>query len=100
MRAHVLVLAGTLLVGSGPVAYADFTPRFHPSLNISRAPGAIHIDGDLDDPGWVNAAVADGFAEVSPVELPVVLEGSLEGQIHRGLGEGRERDQDDSCAGA
>jgi len=43
-----------------------FTPTYEPVLTISPAPGPIRIDGELDDPGWISAARADGFAEHSP----------------------------------
>jgi hypothetical protein len=44
----------------------DYTPVYYPTLVISRAPGEIEIDGELDDPGWRGAAVADNFAEHNP----------------------------------
>ena len=44
----------------------DFTPIFHPVLNVTRAAGPIKIDGQLNDPGWKGAAVADHFHERSP----------------------------------
>src|SRR2546423_5810340 len=37
-----------------------------PAIQIHRAEGAIHIDGDLSDPGWKNAAKADNWVEGSP----------------------------------
>jgi hypothetical protein len=39
-----------------------------PTLNIQRAPGAIEVDGDLDDPGWVGAARATDFSVYFPDE--------------------------------
>ncbi len=53
-----------------PTARADgeFTPQFRPTLDVGRAPGAIKVDGDLDDAGWRNAARAAGFAEISPAD--------------------------------
>ncbi|HKK07385.1 MAG TPA: DUF5916 domain-containing protein [Gemmatimonadota bacterium] len=33
---------------------------------MSRAPGAIRVDGTLDDPGWKGAARATGFTEFTP----------------------------------
>ena len=47
-------------------AQASFVPAFHPELHVAPAAGAIEIDGLLDDPGWVGAAVADHFHEVEP----------------------------------
>ena len=52
----------------------DYRPVYHPQLDITRAAGEIEIDGDLDDAGWKNAAVASGFAEHQPgdqVQPPV-----------------------------
>ena len=43
-----------------------FVPQFRPTLDVRPALGDIRIDGQLSDPGWRSAAVADGFAEVSP----------------------------------
>jgi hypothetical protein len=41
-------------------------PHVRPTLEIRRAPGPIVLDGNLDDPGWVGAAKADGFTEFNP----------------------------------
>ncbi|HUE77419.1 MAG TPA: sugar-binding protein [Longimicrobiales bacterium] len=41
-------------------------PSEQPTLLIDRAPGEIRVDGDLDDAGWVGAAVASGFSEFQP----------------------------------
>ena len=46
-----------------------FTPNFKPVLEVHPAGGPITIDGNLDDPGWQGAAVADNFAEVFPGDL-------------------------------
>src|SRR2546428_265294 len=46
-------------------ALADAPPPTGPTT-LHRAEGAIHIDGDLSDPGWKNAAVIDKFYETSP----------------------------------
>jgi len=81
-----LVLAAALLTAMPAAAGASadvstagraFRPQFLPSLRTSRADGPIRIDGELDDPGWRNAAHATGFAEISPgdqVEPPVQSE--------------------------
>lgn len=62
-----LVLAAVLVSSPGQSrAQGDFAPSWHPSLTLHRAAGAITVDGDLDDPGWQGAAVADGFCENSP----------------------------------
>src|SRR5437762_11901049 len=52
-------LAVLLLTATAAMAEA-------PPIQIHRAEGAIHIDGDLSDPGWKNAAKADNWVEGSP----------------------------------
>jgi hypothetical protein len=42
----------------------EYTPVYNPTLVISGAAG--EIDGELQDPGWRGAAVADNFAEHTP----------------------------------
>jgi hypothetical protein len=62
-------LAGLLLALGGAAAAQGvdgFKPQFKPTLTVTRARGPIRIDGDLDDPGWKDAARAAGFAEVEP----------------------------------
>jgi len=52
----------------------SYSPRLHPELHVSLAPGPIKIDGDLSDSGWVGAQAATDFSEHSPgeeVEPPV-----------------------------
>jgi len=49
-----------------PADADGWSPQDHPTLEIRRAPGAIEIDGVLDDAGWVDAARATGFAENYP----------------------------------
>ena len=51
-----------------PATDSAFTPNVRPSLHVPRAPGAITIDGDLDDAGWDGAARATGFSENFPRE--------------------------------
>ncbi|MFH2055087.1 MAG: DUF5916 domain-containing protein, partial [bacterium] len=56
---------------------ADFEPQWKPTLSVAPRSGEIVIDGDLTDPGWQNAAKADGFAETHPgdqVEPPYPTE--------------------------
>ncbi len=58
-----------LLAGAGGVRADDataFQPLYKPTLQVRPAQGEIRIDGDLDDPGWVAAARAVGFAEIQP----------------------------------
>ncbi len=45
---------------------SGFQPQFKPTLTIHRTTQPIKIDGDLNDPGWKNAAVATGFSEFRP----------------------------------
>src|SRR3982074_1047416 len=54
-----------LLLGAAGSLLAETPPPPGPTP-IRRAEGAIHIDGDLSDPGWKNAAVIDKFYETSP----------------------------------
>jgi hypothetical protein len=49
-----------------PAASDSFLPNRKPALEVTRATGPIRIDGDLDDPGWQQAARAGNFAEISP----------------------------------
>ncbi|MFN2317510.1 MAG: DUF5916 domain-containing protein [Gemmatimonadales bacterium] len=44
-------------------------PNIRPSLAIRRAPGAVTVDGRLDDAGWANAARATNFSEFNPRDL-------------------------------
>ncbi|HLN93700.1 MAG TPA: carbohydrate binding family 9 domain-containing protein, partial [Thermoanaerobaculia bacterium] len=37
-----------------------------PPITVHRLSGSISIDGDLSDPGWVDAAVVDQFWETQP----------------------------------
>src|SRR6266536_2022155 len=37
-----------------------------PPIDVHRATGPIHVDGDLSDPGWKDAAVIDTFWETQP----------------------------------
>lgn len=53
---------------SAATAASDFTPNVAPTLVVQRAPGAITIDGELEDPGWVGVAKATNFAERFPRE--------------------------------
>ncbi len=76
---YLVVLFPALLIGTagGALAADDYEPTYLPEMQVSRAPGPIEIDGELDDPGWRGAAVATGFAEHSPgdqVQPPVRTE--------------------------
>ncbi|MBI5476131.1 MAG: carbohydrate binding family 9 domain-containing protein [Ignavibacteriales bacterium] len=52
----------------------DFQPVFRPVLEIGKSSGAIVIDGDLSDQGWMNAKKINSFVERNPGEniLPLV----------------------------
>jgi hypothetical protein len=43
-----------------------FQANVRPTLHVSEAHGAIRVDGDLNDPGWQEAAHAANFSEVNP----------------------------------
>ena len=43
-----------------------FNPKYHPTLQVPRVDSKITIDGDLSEPAWREAAIADGFAENQP----------------------------------
>jgi hypothetical protein len=54
-----------------------FQPNIKPTLHVTRTDEPIKIDGDLDDPGWMNAARADNFTQFTPKDLvkpPVGIE--------------------------
>jgi len=59
------LVAPVSAVASG-AADTPFIPNVKPTLQVSRAAGAITIDGDLDDAGWKGAARATNFTETSP----------------------------------
>jgi hypothetical protein len=66
----IIALALTVAIAWSVAALAGdnppYAPVYHPELKISRAKGAIVIDGDLNDPGWKGAARASNFAEYQP----------------------------------
>lgn len=62
-----LALSSLMLVLLPAASGADnYVPVYHPEIAISRAVGAIEIDGSLDDAGWAGAAEAANFAEHNP----------------------------------
>jgi len=85
-RRPLLVLVSLLIVApllpaavsaKAPPPDPDYQVTYHPELTVSRAAGAIAIDGALGDPGWNGAARAAGFAEHNPgdqVQPPVDTE--------------------------
>src|ERR1041385_8634061 len=63
----ILVTAVTAAAfAQAPPAPPPAGPPPPPPIHIHRAEGAITVDGNLDDPGWKNAAVIDRFYETSP----------------------------------
>jgi hypothetical protein len=62
MRRIVIAIVVTAVATA---AFAQAPPP-PPPIQIHRAEGAITVDGNLDDPGWKNAAVIDRFYETSP----------------------------------
>jgi len=66
-QSTVLLLLLILIVFSqGLLAEDNFTPVYNPTLEVKKLSGTIDIDGDLNDPGWSNAARVGNFAEHSP----------------------------------
>lgn len=55
-----------LLLSSRSAAQESFAPQYHPTLSVPRLAGQITIDGDLGEPGWQLAGVADHFCETNP----------------------------------
>lgn len=63
----VLLLQVTALAGDSS-AQATWNPTLRPTLQIQRTAGVIRLDGNLDDPGWRNAARCEHFVEHNPGE--------------------------------
>ena len=65
---HLATLLVVFILFCGPSLLGQdaFSPSFKPTLQSNPLQGEINIDGQLDDPGWKSAAIADGFAEVDP----------------------------------
>ncbi len=51
---------------SGGEGSDAFRPVYHPTLEVTKTPGYIKIDGYLNDPGWSGSARAENFVENSP----------------------------------
>jgi len=64
----MLLFVQLALIGTSPgISQAgEYVPIFHPNLVVTRATGAIKIDGELGDPGWQGSAKAGNFAEHKP----------------------------------
>ncbi len=66
MRAKTLfVCLAVVIAGSSSVASGQPSPAADP-IRISRATGAISIDGDVSDPGWRDAVRVDRWYEINP----------------------------------
>jgi hypothetical protein len=63
-RLRKLSLALGFLAATG--AAGAEAPARTPPMDIRRATGPIHVDGDLGDPGWQGALTFDRFYETSP----------------------------------
>jgi len=46
-----------------------FVPNIQPILNVEKTTGSITIDGELNDPGWVGAAIATNFTQAEPIDM-------------------------------
>lgn len=64
--AESTVLAGRGVADPDPTDAEPFMPVFLPSLEVRRAAGEIHIDGELEDAGWADAASTRHFTETRP----------------------------------
>jgi hypothetical protein len=76
----MLAVSAVLIAVTHNAATASFAPVFRPTVVVSRATGAIEVDGRLDDAGWAGAARDDRFVERFPgenVEPPVRTEASI-----------------------
>jgi hypothetical protein len=70
----LFILVSLCLTSSPAFASVAFEPVFNPTLKITKAVGEINIDGDISDPGWLQAAQTTRFVERHPGEnLPPEL---------------------------
>ncbi len=69
----LLILSVIIVFGkldaSAITSNKDFSPTFHPKIEIMRTSGSIKIDGMLNDNGWENASVVSNFSEQYPGDL-------------------------------
>ena len=71
---YVVVYTLMSLILAPTLARSEYVPNDHPTLDIRPAPGAIEVDGRLDDAGWAGAARAVNWTETWPgdqLEPPV-----------------------------
>ncbi len=65
-RRFLTITMIVLLLAGGSLWADEFTPVYHPQMEVSRLDGTINIDGQLEDSGWLTAAPAGNFSEHSP----------------------------------
>jgi len=66
------VVCGSLTLLSSVRPLAAQSVRAAPSAVVTRATGAVRVDGRLDEPAWRDARLLDGFTQAEPLEgLPV-----------------------------
>ena len=66
-KKSIVAISGFLILSTSLFATeTDFVPSYKPTLQVPKINGKIKIDGDLSDPAWKQAAVAENFAEVQP----------------------------------
>ena len=59
----------SLRTTAGAAPASNFQPNRKPVLTATRTQGAIHVDGELDDPGWQGAARAGNFTRWNPQNM-------------------------------
>ena len=61
---QILTIIILLFIVVGSIsASEEYTPVFHPELQVTKTNGKIKIDGFLKDRGWQGAAEANHFHE-------------------------------------
>ncbi|UCC79687.1 MAG: carbohydrate binding family 9 domain-containing protein, partial [Candidatus Zixiibacteriota bacterium] len=58
-----------ILLWAGGYAKGTFQPVYNPTLEVNKAVDKIDVDGELNDPGWINASRADNFVERFPGDM-------------------------------
>lgn len=67
VKTVLLLTAAIIFFQTNVKAQTDnFTPRFKPHITIAKVEGEIKVDGQLTEPLWSKAAVADNFCENNP----------------------------------
>lgn len=67
---HKLLLSIVLpILSFSSAVRADFEPNLNPTLEIPLISGNVNIDGELNEPAWTQAAVAENFVETYPGDL-------------------------------